>query len=93
MCSNDLIKNIIVKCNEEPTPCFGVSADISHINTNSTIDRHTEGFERFVADYERFRLGYQLEEFNFKDHYPDSLKGIHLRESFNSLFFKISSQR
>ena len=65
--------------------CFGVSADITHIDTNTTIDRNTEGFERLVADYEKYRLGYQEEEFNVKEHYSDGLKGILTCESLVNL--------
>ena len=52
-----------------------MSADISHVKVNTTIDRNTEGFERLVADYEKYRLGYQVEEFNVKDHFSNALKG------------------
>ena len=65
--------------------CFGVSADITHIDTNTTIDRYTEGFERLIADYEKYRLGYQVEGFNVQDHYSDGLKGILTCESLENL--------
>ena len=70
-----MIEKITSQCKGKLAQCFGVSADISHDNINTTIDRNAEGFERFVADYEKYRLGYQAEEFNFKDHFSDALKG------------------
>ena len=75
LCRDHLIEKITSQCKGKLAQCFGVSADISHVNTNTPIDRNNEGFERLVADYEKYRLGYQEEEFNFKDHFSDALYG------------------
>ena len=71
----DLKDNITAACGEQLNTCFGVSADISHAPSNTSITRLSKGFERMIADYQDYRGGYQEELYNVKDHFPQSLKG------------------
>ena len=70
-CVKELTANITFACGENLNTCFGVSADISHAASNTTITRLSKGFERMIADYEDFRGGYQEELFDV--HFPSSL--------------------
>ena len=71
-CVKDLTANITFSCGEHLNTCFGVSADISHAPSNTTITRFSKGFERMIADYENFRGGYQEELFDVQ--FPSSLQ-------------------